>query len=598
MQAKTSGWARKGFLACAHRYFNNTRRKAASASVAGALCLTGAVAQAAAGDDLQQRSQEQERRAQERFEQLEKLTPRRDVNLSPEPSKTLSRIPDGEAPCFVIGELHLQLSAPDTNAEPWAWLLDQADGHGILPEPDPVLGRCLGAQGIQTVVDRLQQALVARGYITSRLYAPPQNLQGGQLALQLVPGRVRAVRWSEGSGQRGSRWNTVALQPGDILNLRDIEQSLENFKRVPTAEADINIAPADEPGYSDLLISHTQPQPFRLNVTADDSGSSTTGKYQGSFTFSYDNWWTLSDLFYVTWQGDLGGADPGPRGTRGQVMHYSVPWGYNLLSFTASSNRYHQSVAGANANVLYSGTSAQADVKLSRVIQRDSVGKTVLSLKGFQRRSNNYIDDTEVEVQRRVVAGLEWGLNVRRAWAPLNVEANLGYRVGTGAWGALPAPEEAFGEGTSRMRLWLADVSVQAPLDLGGRRWNWNTQWRWQRESTPLTPQDRFSIGGRYTVRGYDGLSVLSAERGWLLRNELSTPLTPQIQAYVGVDYGHVGGPSAEQLVGQNLTGAVLGLRGQAGPLQWEVFAGTPLRKPNHFKTSNTTAGFNLSVSY
>ena len=30
-----------------------------------------------------------------------------------------------------------------------------------------------------------------------------------------------------------------------------------------------------------------------------------------------------------------------------------------------------------------------------------------------------------------------------------------------------------------------------------------------------------FSIGGRYTVRGFDGEASLMGERGWLLRNDI-----------------------------------------------------------------------------
>lgn len=447
-------------------------------------------------------------------------------------------------------------------------------------------------------MDRLQNALIAQGYVTSRVLAPAQNLQTGQLTLQLLPGRIQEVRWAQGSGQRGSRWNTVPMARGDVLNLRDIEQALENYKRVPTAEADIDIQPAQEPGFSDVVIRHEQAMPFRLSASMDDSGTRSTGQLQGSLTFSYDNWWTLSDLFYLTVQGELGAKDPGPRGTYGRTVHYSVPWGYNLLSVTLSQNRYHQTVAGANADVLYSGTSANSEVKLSRIVQRDAAGKTTVSLKGFQRGSNNYIDDQEVEVQRRMVGGLEWGLGHRRAIDRATIEANLTYRAGTGAWGSLPAPEEGFGEGTSRMRLWLLDANVQWPFEAAQQSWTWNSAWKAQYNKTRLTPQDRFSIGGRFTVRGFDGLSVLTAERGWLWRNELSLPAAQGTQVYAGIDHGHVAGASAQNLVGQNLTGLVLGWRGQYKRMQFDLFAGRPLHKPERFKTATETAGFSLSISF
>lgn len=539
-------------------------------------------------------STEQMRRAQEReVQQRQKQEILVDAHL-PAPVPGLNDlIAANETPCFPIRSLQLQGASLDQ----FDGLLEQADGHARLERPDPPQGRCLGAQGIQTVIDRLQNALIVRGYTTTRVLAGSQNLQSGTLVLTLVPGRVGQIRWAPESGQRGSLWNTVPTSTGKLLNLRDIEQALENFKRVPSAEADIQITPGAESGTSDLVIAHQQTMPFRLSATSDDSGTRSTGKYQGSLTLSYDNWWTLSDLFYVTLLHDLGGADPGARGTRGQIVHYSVPFGYWQLGFTQSNNSYHQTVAGANQNYLYSGTSNNIEAKLLRVLHRDAVGKTSLSLKGFQRSSNNFIDDAEVRPQRRVVGGLEWGLNHRRSWSGGSLEGNANYRRGTGAWGSLPAPAEAAGEETSRMRLWLLDANVQQSFALAGQSLRYSGNWRGQYNKTPLTPQDRLAIGGRFTVRGFDGLSVLSAERGWLLRNEVSTVLTQQIQGYIGVDTGHVAGPSAAQLVGQNLTGGVIGLRGQWARVQCEVFMGKPLSKPEHFKTSARTAGFSLSMS-
>ena len=73
---------------------------------------------------------------------------------------------------------------------------------------------------------------------------------------------------------------------GDLVNLRDIEQALENFKRVPTAEADIKIAATDpaiaRPGDSDIVIKWRQALPFRLSLGVDNSGSNATGRNMGS----------------------------------------------------------------------------------------------------------------------------------------------------------------------------------------------------------------------------------------------------------------------------------------------------------------------------
>jgi hemolysin activation/secretion protein len=540
-----------------------------------------------------ERDAAEQRKAQEReAQQRRRLTPETDVRL-PVPARAAdSALPVGETPCFTIRELNLR----GAESARFGWLLDHLNGPDSQDTP---LGLCLGANGVSAVVQRANHAVLERGYVTTRVLTEPQDLSGGALALTVVPGRIRRIRFADVASERATAWNAVPARPGDILNLRDIEQALENFKRVPTAEADIEIVPADAPGHSDLVIRWTQDLPLRLSLGVDDSGSRRTGKYQGSVTLSHDHWWTLNDLFYVSLNRDLGGGDGSGSGTHGATVHYSLPVGYDLLAFTASRSRYFQTVTGLSQDYVYGGSSQTQELRWSRLVHRDSKRKTTLHLRAFARQSRNFIDDTEVEVQRRRVGGWEFGAAHRALAGASTLDLNMAYRRGTGAFGSLHAPEERFGEGTSRFALTVIDAELQWPFAIGQHTWRYRGQWRAQAHHTPLTPQDRFAIGGRYTVRGFDGESSLSAERGWLWRNEVSTPLGRSGQVvFIGLDHGQVGGPSSEWLVGKRLTGAVIGLRGAAGLLQYELFAGSPLHKPDGFRTAHMTAGFWVSASF
>jgi hemolysin activation/secretion protein len=564
----------------------------AATLISGTLPFTASQAQAQTAASTERDAAEQ-RRAQERETQLREQQERTpDVRLPTPAAAAAQRLPGSETPCFSIHQLTLR----GEESARFGWLLDALSGPDGLDSP---LRQCLGAKGINLVLQRAQDALVARGFVTSRVLAESQDLASGQLVLTVLPGRIRAIRFAEPVDPRSTAWNAVPAKPGDILNLRDVEQALENFKRVPTAEVDIQIEPGQAPDESDLVIAYKQGFPFRASLSVDDSGTKGTGKYQAGLTLSYDNWWTLNDLFYVTLNHDLGGGDTGGRGTAGNTVHYSLPLGYWSLGATASNSRYYQTVAGASQNYVYSGTSSNTEVKLARLLYRDANRKTTASLKAFQRLSNNFIDDTEVQVQRRVVGGWELGIGDKEFIGAATLEGNVAYKRGTGAFGSLPAPEEAFGEGTSRFALVSADAALSLPFKLAGLALRYNANWRAQDNQTPLTPQDRFAIGGRYTVRGFDGESNLSAESGWLLRNELSVALGGSGQEfYIGLDHGEVSGPSSDLLVGKWLTGAVIGVRGGVKNLQYDLFIGVPVSKPESFRTSNATAGFTLNLSF
>ncbi|WHZ11506.1 MAG: Hemolysin activator protein precursor [Burkholderiaceae bacterium] len=552
-------------------------------------------------------SLEQRRRQQREDAQRRRLEPNPEVRLQAPAATPPGRLPASESPCFAIRAVRWAWAdAADASVlaawQPWLDAsLAGADGN------DSPLSRCLGAAGVRVLQERAQGALLARGYTTSRVLIAPQDLSGGVLALTLVPGRIHAIRLADPHEKHASLQSALPIKPGDILNLRDLEHGLENLKRPPMADADIKIEPAQAlpgqpaagPGESDLVVSWRQGGPLRLNVGADNGGTRETGQYQGSVTLSWDNPLGLNDLLYLSLNHDLGGGMPGGRGTHGGAAHYEVPWGYWLLGLTGSQYNYYQSIAGATSTIVYAGTGGANEVALSRVVQRDARGKTILTAKAWQRSASNFINDTEIAVQRRVEGGWELGAERSQAIGAAVLNARAAYKQGTGAFGSLAAPEEAFGEGTSRFGLISAGVTLGVPFKAAGQLLRYGSEWRAQFNRTPLTPLDQFAIGGRYTVRGFDGEQQLAAEHGWLWRNEIGWALGGIGQElYAGIDHGEVGGPSAANLVGTQLTGGVLGLRGRLHQMQYDLFVGAPIAKPQYFSTSPWTVGFSLNWAY
>ncbi len=537
---------------------------------------------------------EQLLRQQERERELRLQNETQKPTHLPTPTLETSLLPTEEAPCRVIDTLVLQGDA----SEHFQWALAAADRQN-----DPARGRCLGPSGIALVIQRIQQAILERGYVTTRVLTEKQDIRDGTLTLTLLPGRIRHIRFEDGTPSRATLWNAMPAKPGDILNVRELEQGLDNFKRLPTAEADLIINAAQDAdaarGESDVIIQWKQALPFRMNLSFDDAGSKYTGKHQAALTLAYDHWWTLNDLFYVSVNQAIGGGLPGDRGSLAQTVHYSVPWKAWLLSATANKFEYHQTVAGLNQDYNYHGSGNNHDLTITRLLYRNSISKTSASLRWWSRESRNFIDDAEVRPQRRDTGGWELGLNHRLKLGAASIDANLAARRGTGAFGSRTAPEEAFGEGTSRMQILRADATLSVPFRLASQRLRYGAGWRAQWNGTPLTPQDRFAIGSRYTVRGFDGEFFLSGDSGWFLRQELGLSLAPiASELYAGIDTGKVGGRSTATLLGNRLTGAVIGLRGTAARVSWDLFVARPIDKPEGFRTSSTTAGFYLSLNF
>jgi hemolysin activation/secretion protein len=531
------------------------------------------------------------RRQEQRQEQLRReQETKSSVRLTAPVIYEVQRLPQEET-CRSISEVVFE-GLPGLEAQ----LADSIAGEGMDDTP---IGRCVGVQGIAVLADRARNTLIANGYITSRIEAPTQDLRTGRLLLKVVVGRVADI--DKGAGANWLR-HSAPLASGEVLNLRDIEQSLENLRRNPSVQTDFQLRPGQQVDTSDVVLDYNRQRPLRANLTLDDSGSRTTGKLMAQGTLSWDSPLGLSDLAYLSIGRDVGQRQDGPRGNDSQTLHYSVPWGYWLMGATLSRSNYRQTIAGAFQSYLYSGQTHSRELQLGRVIHRDANSKTNLQIKGFSRQSNNFIDDTEVGVQRRSTAGWEASVLHARYWGPVSGDLQLSYRRGTGAWSAMTAPEELFGEGTSRMQLGTAVANLQWPI-AGVYGLTAAHYLKLQVNRTPLVPQDRMCLGGRYTVRGFDGRQNLCGDRGLLLRNDLILAVNGAMSTYLGVDYGRVGGQSAQDLPERSMSGYVLGLRGQhrldhGAQIQFEAFVGRHMDKPTFIQNASANTGMSLGLNF
>lgn len=553
--------------------------------------------------DIQQRQREEQLR--------QTMQPESDVRLHQKNTgETVNQLmgDDSSQPCFAINEVVLEGEHHDR----FQFALKRA-----LRETGFQAGKCLHAGNINQIMSLAQNALIGRGYTTTRILAAPQDLNSGKLQLTLIPSYLRSIRIDRSNddqthaGRIAAFQNKFPTRSNDLLNLRDLEQGLENLKRLPTAEADLQIVPVEgEPNQSDVVVQWRQRLlPYRVSVGMDNSGSEATGKYQGNITFSADNPLGLSDMFYVNYGRSIGGTPDeesfdGHRkegGSNNYAVHYSAPFGKWTWAFNHNGYRYHQAVSGLSEVYDYNGKSYNTDFGFNRLLYRDAKRKTYLGVKLWTRETKSYIDDAELTVQRRKTAGWLAELSHKEYIGRSTADFKLKYKRGTGMKDALRTPEEAFGEGTSRMKIWTASADVNTPFQIGKQLFAYDTSVHAQWNKTPLTSQDKLAIGGHHTVRGFDGEMSLSAERGWYWRNDLSWQFKPGHQLYLGADVGHVSGQSAKWLLGQTLADTAIGIRGQiklGGNLHYDIFTGRALKKPEFFQSRKWASGFQVGYTF
>jgi hemolysin activation/secretion protein len=542
-------------------------------------------ARAAQGD----REEVLRRQRQERAEQESRLAqPRVSLNETEKttPAGRAEHIP--EDPKGVLVE-RVILDIGERSA-PW-WLEQIAARYA---------GKRLGADGIGHVIAALGGACIERGFVTTRVLLPEQNIAATRtLRIVIVPGRVGQVFFSpESSSWGGVWWNAFPTGPGNILNLRDIEQGLEQMKRVPTQDVTMDLKPGSNSGESDIVITRKNKFPLRGHLGVDNSGDKNTGQWQASGTLFIDNLFGLNDLFSATLNGAV--ATSSGQGTSGNSVVYSVPYG--RFTFHASFNAYdyHQTVQGAYSPYESSGKSRSFEGRLQYILVRDQNSKTSLQSRIALRENRNYLDGEELEVQRRDTTLFEVALMHQQNIGQMLFDCSVAVRRGVPWFDASDDPlPHVSGEPTNFYTAITADASLRVPVEFDGLHCNLLTSVRGQATHHAMFASEQFTIGNRYTVRGFDAVRTLAGEQGITWRNEFGVALGQTGQSlYVALDYGHVWAKNNTYLSGNDLLGGAIGLRGGWKWFYYDATVGCPLYKPSSFRTASATFTIQAGVQF
>ena len=459
-------------------------------------------------------------------------------------------------------------------------------------------GRELALKEINEAVGKMNRELMERGFSTSRVVIPEQNLSSGELHLVLQIGRIHAVRFAEGSDTLYT-YNLFPFHAGDVLNARDIEQGLEQAKRLPSQDITVKLLPAQEPQMTDLVLTVTRGKNVYGTISLDDSGLKDTGKLQLYGNVGVDQIFQRNDTLRVGM--NLDGAQDGyAKGTRGHNVSYTIPYGAHTFTVSYQRSKYHQTVESRPYDFISAGDTNISTFSWDYVLHRSSSMKTSMDIRLKKRNSHSFINDVELPIQAMHQTSLEVGYAERLYIEQDTLYFRIAHRFGLGWLGA--QEEKTYPNAPkTRYRLWLFDMDYIHPFTFSHRPATFTTSLhgQWTMNEQRLYGVDMISMGGRYTVRGFDGEVTLMGTNGWYLRNEFATKFPKQqTELYLGLDVGAVYGYGADLYNGHVLAGATLGIRGTIHDISYDVFVAAPIEKPKGFHTPDATCGFSLGLRF
>ena len=534
--------------------------------------------------------QQQERLREEQDRAMRALPPPGGTNL--QEVKPQVKVPEVGAKCRDIREIRF---LGDTQHLPDSLKRSIQDNN---------VGRCMGVSELESILATLIKSYIVRGFITTRAYLPEQDLQGGVLEVTIIDGKIE--RFEVIGGNDRAQWigGAFPAKPGDLLNLRDLEQGIDQINSLAANNAKLDLRPGSQPGQTVVVVENPARFPVHLYTSIDNSGTRATGVDNATATVTFDSLLGLNELLSVTKRQSIL-PERWDHKSDSTGLRAVLPFGYNTFSIDASQSDYVNVLKLPSGQGLTSeGRTVSKSFMVDRVVYRDQASRISLSARLGTQSSRNWLGGEFLQVASRDLSTLDVAASAFTQLGGAIVNARLGYGKGLTAFGALRDPNNLPVDlPHAQFRKVTLDLGFSRRFDVAARPLLWSSQFSSQHAYDTLYGSQQMLIGGNSSVRGFLN-TVLSGDSGTYLRNELSMPWQLAIgngshlsgRVYTGFDMGRVSN-RAPGVPSGSLSGATLGAAIQWKTLSLDVFASRAIRLPSTLTREGTLYSFRLSAA-
>ena len=463
--------------------------------------------------------------------------------------------------------------------------------------------QCLNTSMIETLMGKITTLYLNKGYATTRVYLPEQDLKTGKLVLNVQEGKLSQLKVTDRSKGTLSLGTAAPFIQGKILNLRDLEQAIDQINRLQSNNVKMEIVPGEKPGESIVVFDNEVRGRLHGYFAYDNKGQDSTGKNQAAAGLSLDNPFGLNDLLSVSYNRSLPFKKDRQDSISSSAM-YIVPLGYNTLNFSASKSEYDSMLKTQFNDLHSSGDTTTFSGRLDRLIYRGLNNQFRGNIGITTKDTNAYLEDIKLGVSSRKLTVLDIGTSYSDMLLTGLVSLNLGYSKGLKQFDALEdehglpdvAPKAQF----EKMSY---GISYFKGFNFLGQNLSFSTSFSGQQAFDTLYGSEQYSIGSLYNVRGFNQ-NTISGDSGYAFKNDLNLNKVydfngTQIIAKhtLGLDYGRVFNKEHPSNVGE-LSGVSLGTSFNVNNVSLDLIATQPIHKLDYMKNQGAELFFATTVSF
>jgi hemolysin activation/secretion protein len=472
----------------------------------------------------------------------------------------------------------------------------QFSSKQLISEVKKYINQCLTTTDIQNVLNNINNYYMQRGYITSRAYLKNQDLSKGILQIHLLEGRIDEIILND--EMNASELTTAFPNVKDnILNLRDIEMGLDQINRLSRNNAKLKLQASTKQGYSNVNIENNEGKAIFSTFSIASNGLESTGRGIGSANFYLENLFGFNTQITLGYNGSL--RPTNEKKSRGYSVGVNIPYGYFLFSAIYREFLYRSTIYGENGNYISSGISNNHNYQGDYTFYRDADSAIKTSLGLSWQQNLNFIANELIKTSSSKTTTGKISLNGFYKQEGTTFSFDVSMHHGLSLFD--PVINSSNSNKKYNFLKYTTYLSANGNTSFLDTPLQYNSTLSGQYSNDRLHNQELFSMGGFYTVRGFNYMGYFG-EIGAYLHNDLTYNTSIQLlgekikfSPYFGLDGGVI---EYDPSIFKHMIGTGFGIRSSLLGLNLSLDFAAPLYAYDPIAEKEYVSSFSISFQY
>ena len=469
------------------------------------------------------------------------------------------------------------------------------------------INHCIQLNEIESIIANVTNWYIEKGYTTTRVHIPNQNIVDGHLNLIVIEGKINEIYTTPNTFR--NRLKLFMSFPHNIKNnvlyMRDIEQGVDQFNKIYSNNATIAIHPANKPGYSKIEVINKSNNTIRSQLFINDVYTrNKTEDISYKLTTDIDNLFALNESIilgvgYIPAKVNL-------EKNRTYDLTLSIPFGYFNIDYFISNNDSHSVYTTQfYTSMRYRIYTKNQNIALTYTINRGKTRKINLITKLHYNKTRTYLDvnNTTISIKEQTgkTSNIDFGIDYSNSF-------NKGYfyispiiTIGSKLFGAKKDLDNITYLDSHRQFIKYT-LFGNLCYFINNSQIRYCTNINGQYANTSLLTINQISLGSRSSIRGFNNTGY-SGDNGLYIQNNLYFPynytdkytflwnILPT-EFYIGIDMGYatrhkhaIFGNDPDD--GEFLSGLAFGIKHNHNRLSYQFEAAIPIFHSRQLKHSH-----------